>query len=172
MENNPLKKWERKPSGAAEPQKAEPHVKPPELVKNSAAEDDKEHYRAFSNLENGNNIYLAVARAAGLVRRFNYNGVMEQADDDVLGTQIILSFNFGPVVFIYGRNLYELILALGFQRPEVIREYNPKRWPEPGKNEAVITKIEIRMKNTPEDKADVEKRIEALKSGASGDETD
>lgn len=156
---NPLQKWERKPAAAAAPAPAE-KPKPPELVKT----DTKAEYVAFSVLENGNK-YLSLARAVGLIRRFNYNAVMEIADDGELGTQVAIAFNFGPVVFIHGRNLKELITGLLFDRVEVVREYDPKRWPMPETGAAVVTKIEIVTKNTPEEKAEIERRIEQIKSG-------
>jgi hypothetical protein len=163
MTDDPLAKWrktgarERKagPRHEAEVEQARAGV-PPE-----AATTEESGYRAFSVLEKGISDFLSIVRVDGLVRRFSYNGLVEIADDGDLGTQIVLVFNFGPVIFIYGKSLSKAVLSLCFRRTEYLQEFNPERWGKPEKGEPVIEKIVI--KDRAENETEANRHIKAVK---------
>jgi hypothetical protein len=140
-DQDPLAKWRR---GGSQP--AQSPVIEPEPA-STAKPDDSYGYVAFTGMDRGVGEFISVVRASGLVRRFSYNGLVEIADDGDFGTQLALVFNFGPVVFIYGRNLSGLALGLCFRRIEKITEYDAKRWPElKDKSAPIIERIDIEVK--------------------------
>jgi hypothetical protein len=160
MADDPLAKWRK--TGAKERKAGPRHEAEVEQARaHEATTPEESGYRAFSVLEKGISDFLSIVRVEGLVRRFSYNGLVEIADDGDLGTQIVLVFNFGPVVFIYGKSLSKAVLSLCFRRAEYLQEFNPERWGEPEKGEPVIEKIVI--KDRAENESEANRHIKAVK---------